>query len=163
MRIAQGFMLVLVAASLSLSLPAPAAAATSDPIVKRLLDAKGTPFEVDEDGDYKILVSYKSEGRTQVVFVRSVVETYGKQRVREVWSYGYQGDKDQFSSLVANRLLDASNKVKLGSWVKQGKSAVFVVKVSAESSADELDDAIDAAAAAADEMEKELTEGKDEF
>ena len=123
----------------------------------------GVWIEVDEDGDYKILVSYKSEGRTQVVFVRSVVETYGKQRVREVWSYGYQGDKDQFSSLVANRLLDASNKVKLGSWVKQGKSAVFVVKVSAESSADELDDAIDAAGAAADEMEKELTEGKDEF
>ena len=159
MRIAQGFMLVLIAASVSLSV----AAATPDPIVKRMLDAKDTPFEVDKDGDYKILVNYKSEGRTQLVFVRSVVETYGKQRVREVWSYGYESQGDQFSSLVANRLLDASNKVKLGSWVKQGKSAVFVVKVSAEASADELDNAIDAAAAAADEMEKELTDGKDEF
>jgi hypothetical protein len=159
MRLSQKVLLAIVAAVLSLTV----AAATPDPIVKRMLDAKGTPFEVDEDGDYKILVNYKSEGRTQLVFVRSVVETYGKQRVREVWSYGYQGDKDQFSSLVANRLLDASNKVKLGSWVKQGKSAVFVVKVSAEASADELDNAIDAAAAAADEMEKELTEGRDEF
>jgi GMP synthase (glutamine-hydrolysing) len=42
-------------------------------------------------------------------------------------------------------------------------TCVFVVKVSAEASADELDNAIDAAAAAADEMEKVLSEGKDEF
>ena len=159
MRLAQKVTLALAIACLSLTVTA----ATPDPVVKRMLDAKGTPFEIDEDGDYKILVNYKSEGRTQLVFVRSVVETYGKQRVREVWSYGYQADKDQFSSLVANRLLEASNKVKLGSWVKQSKAAVFVVKVSAEASADELDNAIDAAAAAADEMEKELTEGRDEF
>jgi hypothetical protein len=159
MRLSNRVLLALLAACLSFTV----AAAPPDPIVKRMLDAKGTPFEIDDDGDYKILVNYKDEGRTQLVFVRSVVETYGKQRVREVWSYGYQAPNDQFSSLVANRLLDASNKVKLGSWVKQGKSAVFVVKVSAEASADELDNAIDAAAAAADEMEKELTEGKDEF
>ena len=137
------------------------AATTPDPTVRRMLEAKGTPFEVDSDGDYKITVNFKDEGRTQLVFVRSVVETYGKHRVREIWSYGMQGDKDQFSPLVANRLLEASNKVILGSWVKQGKSAVFVVKISAEASADELDGAIDAAATAADEMEKELTEGKD--
>ena len=137
------------------------AANTPDPGVRRNLEAKGTPFDVDADGDYKITVNYKSEGRTQLVFVRSVVETYGKHRVREVWSYGYQGEKDQFPALVANRLLEASNRVILGSWVKQGKNAVFVVKVSAEASADELDSAIDAAATAADEMEKELTEGRD--
>jgi hypothetical protein len=47
--------------------------------------------------------------------------------------------------------------------VKQGKSAVFVVKISAEASADELDAAIDAAAAAADEMEKELDDGGDDL
>ena len=159
MRLTPKVTLAVFAACLSLSV----AAATPDPIVKRMLDAKGTPFEVDDDGDYQILVSYKDEGRTQLVFVRSVIETYGKQRVREVWSYGYQTDKDQFPSLVANRLLDASNKVKLGSWVKQGKSAVFVVKISAEASADELDAAIDAAAAAADEMEKELDDGGDDL
>jgi hypothetical protein len=137
------------------------AATTPDPTVRRMLEAKGTPFDVDSDGDYKITVNFKSEGRTQLVFVRSVVKTYGK--VREIWSYGYQGDKDQLSALVANRLLEASNRVILGSWVKQSKSAVFVVKISAEASADELDSAIDAAATAADEMEKELTDGKDEF
>jgi len=139
------------------------AATTPDAGVRRALEAKATPFEVDDDGDYKITVNFKDEGRTQLVFVRSVVETYRNHRVREIWSYGYRSDKDQFSALVANRLLDASNRVILGSWVKQSKSAVFVVKVSADASADELDAAIDAAATAADEMEKELTEGRDEF
>jgi hypothetical protein len=154
---------LLLSAALAAAIPLVAAAATPDATVKRMLEAKGTPFTVDEDGDYKITVNFKDEGRTHLVFVRSVVETYGKHRVREIWAYGYQADKDQFSPLVANRLLDASNKVILGGWVKQGKSAVFVVKISAEASADELDGAIDAAAAAADEMEKELTDGKDEF
>jgi len=153
---------VLFTAVLAAAATQSAVAATDpDPIVRRMLEAKSTPFEVDSDGDYKITVNFKDEGRTQLVFVRSVVETYGKHHVREIWSYGFQGDKDQFSALVANRLLEASNKVILGSWVKQGKSAVFVVKVSAEASADELDSAIDAAATAADEMEKELTEGRD--
>lgn len=155
---------VLLSALLAATFTASVGAATApDQSVKRNLEAKGTPFEVDSDGDYKVTVNFKDEGRTQLVFVRSVVETYGKHRVREIWSYGYQSDKDQFSPLVANRLLEASNRVILGSWVKQSKSAVFVVKISAEASADELDGAIDAAATAADEMEKELTDGRDEF
>ena len=155
---------MLLSAILAAVVSVAAAAATApDAGVKKALEAKGTPFEIDSDGDYKITVNFKDEGRTQLVFVRSVVETYGKHRVREIWSYGYQSDKDQFSALVANRLLEASHRVILGSWVKQSKSAVFVVKVSAEASADELDGAIDAAATAADEMEKELTEGRDEF
>jgi hypothetical protein len=146
-----------------LSVTFAANAGTADPMVRRMLDAKGTPFEVDEDGDYKILVSYKSEGRTQVVYVRSAVETWGKQRVREVWSYAYEAPSTTFSSLVANRLLDASNQIKLGSWVKQKNRALMIVKIDAEASADELDTAIDFAAEVADEMEKELTDGKDEF
>ena len=138
-------------------------AGTADPIVKRMLDAKGTPFEVDADGDYKIIVSYKSEGRTQLVYVRSAVETWGKQRIREVWSYAYQAPSNQFSALVANRLLQASNEVKLGAWVKQKDRALMIVKVNADASAEELDNAISFAAEVADEMEKELTDGGDEF
>ena len=154
---------MLLPAILAVAVSATAIAATPDASVKRNLEAKGTPFTIDSDGDYKITVSFKDEGRTQLVFVRSVVETYGKHRVREIWSYGYRGDKDQFSPLIANRLLEASNRMILGSWVKQEKSAVFVVKISAEASADELDAAIDAAATAADEMEKELDDGGDDL
>lgn len=140
-----------------------ASGAAEDPLVRRMLDAKGTPFEVDADGDYKITVSYKSEGRTQVVYVRSAVETWGKQRIREVWSYAYQAPSNQFSALVANRLLQASNEVKLGAWVKQKDRALMIVKVDADASAEELDSAISFAAEVADEMEKELTDGGDEF
>jgi hypothetical protein len=140
-----------------------ATSAAEDPIVRRMLEAKGTPFEVDSDGDFKIIVSYKSEGRTQLVYVRSAVETWGKHRIREVWSYAYQAPSNQFSALVANRLLQASNEVKLGAWVKQKNRALMIVKVNAEASAEELDSAISFAAEVADEMEKELTDGGDEF
>ncbi|MGH8029420.1 MAG: hypothetical protein ACREO3_05740, partial [Arenimonas sp.] len=142
---------------------ATAIAGTPDASIKGKLDAKGTPFVVDDDGDYRINVNFKDEGRTQRVFVRSSVSTFRKTKVREVWSYGYEGDKTQLSALVANRLLEASHQQILGSWVKQGRSAMFVVKIPADASAEELDEAIDYAAGVADEMEKELNDGGDEF
>jgi hypothetical protein len=159
MRISSKAMLVVALFAATFS----AGAGEADPVVKRMLEAKGTPFEVDSDGDYKIIVSYKSEGRTQLVYVRSAVETWGKHRIREVWSYAYQAPSNQFSALVANRLLQASNEVKLGAWVKQKNRALMIVKVNAEASAEELDSAISFAAEVADEMEKELTDGGDEF
>jgi len=51
----------------------------------------------------------------------------------------------------------------LGGWVKQGPHAVYVVKLDADASADQLKDALDAAGIAADEMEAALTPGKDDF
>ena len=59
-------------------------------------------------------------------------------------------------------MLEHSNTIKLGSWVKNGDSAMFVVKISADASADQLDEAIDLAAVTADKMELELT-AKDDF
>ena len=52
---------------------------------------------------------------------------------------------------------------KLGGWVKQDNYAVFVVKIPANAGAEALDDALDAAMAAADEMENELTPGQDDL
>jgi hypothetical protein len=153
----------LALAALAIAIPAGAAAGTPDASVKAALEAADVPYELDSDGDYKVLVNYESEGRTQLVYVRSAVETWGKHRVREVWSYAYEAPSEQFGALVANRLLDASNQVKLGSWVKQKKRALMVVKIDANASAEELANAISFAAEVADEMEKELTDGKDAF
>jgi hypothetical protein len=150
-------------AAVAAMIPAGAFAGSPDAKVKAALEAADVPFEVDADGDYKVLVNYKSEGRTQLVYVRSAVETWGKYRVREVWSYAYEAPSDTFGTLVGNRLLDASYKLKLGSWVKQNKRALMVVKVDADAGGQELHEAISFAAEVADEMEKELTDGKDEF
>ncbi|WPU54480.1 hypothetical protein SQW19_08805 [Stenotrophomonas acidaminiphila] len=138
-----------------------ARAGEPDAAVGRLLDSLEYKYEIDEDGDYR-LVFDMDDDRTQLVFVRSTVETYGAHRVREIWSPAYKAPGPQLPALVANRLLEDANDSKLGGWVKQGDMAMFVVKIDANAKADVLSDAIDAAIKSADAMELELT-AKDEY
>lgn len=135
---------------------------TPDPLVERHLEQLNYNYEVDEDGDYKLVFELDG-GRSQLVYVRSPVEEFGTHRVREIWSPGYRSDTEQFSAKVANRLLEATQDNKLGAWAKQGHFAVFVVKLPSDASAQALEDAIDAAVRSADEMENELTPGKDDL
>ena len=165
----------LAFAPAALAKDAPAAEAASagdhspDPRVKRLLDKLDYKYEVDEDGDYKLVFDLddneedQKKGRSQLVYVRSPVFDYGSHEVREVWAPAYKAKGDEFPVKVANRLLEASQESKLGGWAKQGKYAVFVIKVATNASAKQLDDAINAAIQSADQMEAELTPGKDEF
>lgn len=136
--------------------------------IAKLLKSLDYEYEVDEDGDYRLVFSLdgKKEGdakRSQIVYVRSPVESYGSHKVREIWSPGYRSSTDAFPANVANRLLEDSNDSKLGSWVKQNRYAIFVVKVDADADAEMLDDAMSAAMRSADTMEIELTGGEDEF
>lgn len=156
--------ILLAAVPASAGEPSPAALAKADPQLKRQFDLLKYEYEVDEDGDYKLLFAVDDQDkRSQIVFVRSAVESYGEHRVREIWSPAYKSPTPGFPAAVANRLLEASQDSKLGAWVKQDDYAVFVVKISAEASSEELDDAIAAAMISADEMEAELTPGKDDF
>ena len=162
-------MVLCLAASSVVNAAEPATPAKSgkagDPAVKRLLDELKYKYDVDEEGDFRLTfgLDEKDEGRSQLVFVRSPVETYGSHRIREIWSPAYQASGDEFPAKVANRLLEATQESKLGAWAKQGRYAVFVVKLSADAKASELDDAVDAALRSADAMEQELTPGKDDF
>lgn len=142
---------------LALCAALPARAADADPAIARQLKELGYEYELDEDGDYKLLMATgENDERSQIVFVRSAVETYGNHRVREVWSYAYRSTSDALPALVANRLLDASNRLIIGSWVKQERNAVYVAKIAASATTGELEDAIAAAAVSADAMEAEL-------
>lgn len=140
-----------------LVLAGPLQAADADPAIAKQLKDLGYEYEVDQDGDYKLLMAAGDAGRSQIVFIRSAVETYGKQQVREIWSYAYKAPGDTLPAVVANRLLDASNSLILGGWVKQGGAAVYVAKIPADADLEELNDAVAAAAASADEMELALT------
>ena len=141
--------------------PAPA----PDPQVRQQLDELGYEYEVDEDGDYRLVfeMADNTEKRSQLVYVRTPVESYGVLRVREIWSPGYKADGTVFPAPVANRLLAATQDNKVGAWAKQDEYAVFVVKLPADADAKALDDAIDAAITSADAMEAELTPGKDDL
>jgi hypothetical protein len=136
-----------------------------DPQVRQQLEALEYEYEVDEDGDYRMVfeMADSTEKRSQLVYVRTPVETYGVLRIREVWSPGYKAAGTEFPAGVANRLLAASQDNKVGAWAKQDEYAVFVVKLPADADAKALDDAIDAAITTADAMEAELTPGKDDL
>lgn len=134
----------------------------ADPRIAKQLDGLGYKYEVDEDGDYKLTFEMDDD-RSQLGFVISRTESYGKHKVREVWAPAYRSENDAFPADLANKLLEDSQSSKMGGWVKQGNMAVFVVKLRADAPAEELDDALDYALRAADLMEAELTPGKDEF
>lgn len=167
MRVSAVAMLMLLSASSIAHAATPAATAKpeGDPAVRQLLDKLEYKYDVDDEGDYRLTfgMDEKEDGRSQLVFVRSPVETYGAHKIREIWSPAYLSATDEFPAKVANRLLEATDESKLGAWSKQGRYAVFVVKLAADASASELDDAVEAALRSADEMEQELTPGKDEF
>ena len=154
---------------LALSVSAPAHAqelrdgSVADARIKAQLAELEYEYEVDDDNDFKLVFAVGDDERSQIVYVRSPVETYGTHAVREIWSPGYASPNGEFPAQVAIRLLEASSDAKLGSWVKQGRNAVFVVKIAADASKEELDDAIDLAVSLADEMEAELTPGKDDL
>jgi len=149
-------------AGATLLIGSPAFAGTPDNVVKAQLDSKGVKYEIDKDGDFKIL--YKvGGGRTQICWVRSTVNTYGSLKIREIWSPGYKSESNDFPALIANTLLDKNHGVKLGAWEAQDSMAMFVTKVPADANADQLVDAIEATVNSADEVEKEITGDKDEY
>jgi len=151
-----------IAAALLLAVTATGAhAAEPDKAVGRALDTLKYTYEVDEDGDYKMVFDM-DDGRSQLAFVRSTVEEFGKHKIREIWSPAYNSPGKQFPAAVANRLLEDSQDAKMGAWVKQDQLAMFVVKVDANATPEALSDAIDAAVRTADAMALELTE-QDEY
>jgi hypothetical protein len=137
-------------------------AAEADKQVQKLLDKSKLQYEVDENGDYKVTYDLGT-GRTQLVYVRSVVLKYGQLSVREVLSLGYRSDVEAFPAAAANRLLEMSNRAKVGGFAKQGQYALFSTKIAAKADAKELAAALEATARMADEAERELMAGKDEF
>jgi hypothetical protein len=144
-------------------LPGAAAAVEPDPAVKAYLDKLDYQYELTDDGDYKVVFRFDEDGRTQLVFIGSAVENYGAHHVREVWAPAYVGKDGQLPGNVANRLLEASSDLKLGAWTKAGDYAVFVIKLPADASPEAVNDALEIAGVTADNMEAELTPGKDEF
>lgn len=145
--------------------PAQGAKEAPDPRVRAQLDELKYEYEVDEDGDYKLVFNMggSTDKRSQLVYVRSPIESYGVLSVREIWSPGFKSSSKEFPAGVANRLLAANHQNKLGSWAKQDEYAVFVIRIPADATTKQLDAAIDAAVTSADEIEAELTPGKDDL
>lgn len=130
----------------------------ADSYVAAQLDAMDTPYVVDEDGDFRILVALEDE-RTQVVWVRSRTHTTGSQRIREIWTYGMRSDERRIPAHIANRLLKENSELVLGSWARHDGNAVLILRIQADAEASVLDESIDLAASLGDQMEQRLVSG----
>lgn len=151
-------------AALALACALPAFAATPDAAVEKQLKALDLQYKVDDDGDFGVVFETDEKGtRSQLAYVRSSVEKYGSLRIREIWSPGYKVPAGGMPGPVATRLLEANHQAKLGAWTLQGDYAVYVVQIPADAPKESLSDALDIAVRSADEMEAELTPGKDDL
>lgn len=153
--------LMLVALSCCLLAVAPLAHA--DASIERRLTERGVHFQKDDDGDYRVVYNYSKEGRTQLVFVSGSTETTDAFTVREVFAPAANVDDDHIDGAAALKLMTDSRHSKLGSWELNGRTLVYVIKLPDSVSAAELEDAMDMAATKADDMEIELSGGKDAY
>ena len=149
-------------ACLLLAAAGAANAGNPDTAVGKKLDAQGLKYEVDEDGDYKLLFE-TDDGRSQIVWVRSPVETLGGMRIREVMSIGGKlgkaqeaGDLGAQAALTTGAMLKSSDQ-KLGGWVLKpsGDDSVFyyVAQIPADLDAGDLGVVARVVAKSADEFE----------
>lgn len=152
-----------VLSALFVSLALIGSAAASDASVKKRLDARGMKYEVDADGDYKVIYNYSKEGRTQLVFVSGGTEEVGGFKVREVFSPAARVEKDDIDGAKALELLSESRKNKLGSWELAGDVLYFVVKLPDNLTAEQLEAAMDIVAETADDKELEISGDRDDL
>lgn len=125
--------------------------------VQKILDKRKLHYKIDSSGDFQI--TFKTdEKRTQLVFIRALPFSLGSIQMREVLSAAYRSDSTHFSAQVANKILETNATLRLGAFAKQGSLAVLVVKIPANASANELIDALEATATAADALEKNLSD-----
>lgn len=128
-----------------------------DQRVRRILEAEGIKYEIDGDGDFKVLFALDN-GRSQVGFINSNTETFIGVEVREVWSVGLMGE-GQLSAEVANSLLSRNHTYKLGGWEivqRQGEViAIFKICISADAPPTELLGCLIMSLKIADAVEKE--------
>ncbi len=143
------------------------AADKADPRVKAMLDKLALKYEVDDDHDYKLTFNFDDQ-RSQVCFINSDTETIGKMAIREVWAIAAI-IKGPVPQETCEKLLQASRKYKLAAWEMDqeedgdNRAIVLVAKVPVTADETTWKAAITMVAAEADEMEKVITEGKDDF
>lgn len=163
------FVLVLSAVLMTFISPGQAMFAQTvepDSRIKNLLDQTSLKYEVDSDGDFKLLYEY-DDGRSHIVFVNSRTETYGGMEIREVWSVGYMPPEDgeSVSARVSENLIRANSRAKMGAWQIQtmdGKEVgVFRAMVPADAGQEIILDTMKLVGITADEKEAELLNSDD--
>ena len=151
---------IAIAAFLALATPVANAA---DPALEALLKAADIPYEVDEDGDYKIVYEWSKDKRSQLVYVSGTIEDLAGVKLYEIFSPAKLMKDTDIDPALARRLLGENATYKFGAWEISGKTLYFGGKVPAGVSAAHFETLVDVVAGTADDMEKELTPDKDDL
>ena len=136
----------------------------ADARIKAALDRQDIKYEIDDDGDFRIIFPTDDDGdRTQLVFVNSNVEKYGdKLEIREIWSLGYKNDGSVPPALV-KKAAKMSRDYIVGAWEVVGDNRLAIVaKVPANLDDDTLLGTIGSVGRKADAFEKD-TLGTDDL
>ena len=72
-----------IAAFLALAAPCANAA---DPALEALLKAADIPFEIDDDGDYKVVYEWSKDKRSQLVYISGTPEELDGVKLYEIFS-----------------------------------------------------------------------------
>lgn len=134
------------------SLVVSSAAMAFDASVASRLDARGIKYTVDDDGDYRVVYSYTTENRTQLVYVSGGTESIGNFTIREVFAPAAVVERDGVGARALELLADSAKK-KIGNWEIRGDVLYFVIKLQDGVDATQLEQAMDIAAESADDME----------
>ena len=138
----------------------PVAAGSLEDTLKSL----GLKYEVDKDGDFKLIFDLEG-GRTQLVYVNGKPWEYQGLKIREIWAPSFRS-KGPLPAEQANELLLKSQNAKIGGWqvmdLGEDRVAVYAIKVPDRIEQAELREWLDLVASYADTMERQVT-GQDEF
>lgn len=132
-----------------------------DARVRKTLNSTDLSYSVDKDGDFRLSFSLKDD-RSQLVFVNSHTTEFRNLELREVWTFAAEREEG-FTKEELERLLKYNAAIKFGAWQISGKRAIFSCRVAATLGAKSLESVIRLVAEAGDELERELTNGKDKF
>jgi hypothetical protein len=152
-----------IALLLAIALPARAVDAAGDASVAERLQAREIAYEVDADGDFKITIGWRQEGRSQLVFVAGGTRGSGALSVRQVFAPAARVAGTGLDAELATQLLRDNNRTAHGYWALVDTHLFFVIDLPEPVDAEGLETAINLAAEIADDKEMELTGGKDEF
>lgn len=137
------------------------AVAEHDARVRERLEQTDLKFEIDEDGDFKLLFEYDDD-RSQIVFINSQTETYEDLEIREIWAVGYVPDEEdgKVPADVSANLIRANSQIKMGAWQVQKlgdkEVGVFRATISANADKETILDTLRLVGISADEKEAEL-------
>lgn len=139
------------------------AAVEPDKRVRAALDAESLNFDIDEDGDYKVVLSFHDDNdRTQQVIVQSQTFTYQQTEFREIFSAAVKlDDAGKLDLALARRLLEESSESMLGFWGIEDNVIWAIARIPANAPASALHESISFVAIRADDLEKERQGGDD--